>query len=111
MVNLLLYDARHVEQLATERLANVTGLRVEHLAASAEAVPLESGVGDTVLATWALCTIPRPSEPGGRRLFAEHGEAADEDVRRCLPPRSQATARAFAPPLRSGCGGGGGDRR
>lgn len=102
--NLPLYDPRHVEQvwavepspgmwkLAAERLAGLSHLRVEHLAASAEAVPLERGVADTVLVTWALCTIPRPElalaearrllKPGGRLLFAEHGEAPDEDVRR-----------------------------
>lgn len=79
-------------KLAAERLASVAGPRVEHLAASAEEVPLEGGVADTVLVTWALCTIPHPEralaearrllKPGGRLLFAEHGEAPDEDVRR-----------------------------
>ncbi|MFZ5442230.1 MAG: class I SAM-dependent methyltransferase [Myxococcota bacterium] len=100
--NLPHYDARAVEhlwavepsagmwRLARERLA--LGPRVEHLAASAEAVPLESAVADTVVVTWALCTIPRPElalaearrllKPGGRLLFAEHGEAPDEDVKR-----------------------------
>lgn len=101
--NLPLYDAKNVElvwavepsagmwQLAAPRLTS-TSLRVEHLAASAESVPLESGVADTVVVTWSLCTIPHPElalgearrllKPGGRLLFAEHGEAPDEDVRR-----------------------------
>ncbi len=66
------------------------GLRVERVAASAEAVPLASGTADTIVITWSLCTIPTPAaalsearrllRPGGRLLFAEHGLAPDARV-------------------------------
>jgi SAM-dependent methyltransferase len=101
--NLPYYDAHRVERvwavepslemwrLATARLAGA-GPVVEHLAASAEAIPLADGVADTVLVTWALCTIPRPElalaearrllKPDGVLLFAEHGLAPDAEVRR-----------------------------
>lgn len=101
--NLPFYDRVNVERvwavepsqqmwrLAKERLAQAT-IPVEHLAASAEAIPLEDGVADTVVVTWALCTIPHPElalaearrllKPGGLLLFAEHGRAPDADVQR-----------------------------
>jgi len=78
-------------QLAMPRLAQAVP-PVEHVAASAEAVPLDDGVADTVVVTWALCTIPHPDvalaearrllKPGGLLLFAEHGRAPDAGVRR-----------------------------
>lgn len=65
---------------------------VEMVSASAEDVPLESRSVDTVLVTYALCTIPdlqatfrearRVLKPGGRLIFCEHGRAPDESVRR-----------------------------
>lgn len=101
--NLPYYDGHRVERvwavepsvemwrLAAGRLAGA-GPTVEHLAASAESIPLEDGVADTVVVTWALCTIPRPQaalaearrllKPGGLLLFAEHGRAPDASVRR-----------------------------
>ena len=101
--NLPYYDGSAVErvwavepshemwQLAAPRLAQAAPL-VEHVHASAESIPLEDGVADTVLVTWALCTIPRPEaalaearrllKPGGLLLFAEHGRAPDAGVRR-----------------------------
>ena len=57
-----------------------------------EEIPLESASVDTVLVTYALCTIPDPVQalegmrrvlkPAGRLLFCEHGRAPDENVRR-----------------------------
>lgn len=65
---------------------------VELVDADAEEIPLADASVDTVLVTYALCTIPdapaaisemrRVLKPGGRLLFCEHGEAPDENVRR-----------------------------
>jgi len=65
---------------------------VERIGLSGEAIPLESAIADTVLVTFSLCSIRqsvpallemrRLLKPGGRLLFAEHGEAPDEPVRR-----------------------------
>ena len=101
--NLPFYDRTAVERvwavepsLGMWRLARPqleeAGSFVEHVPASAEAIPLEDGLADTVVVTWALCTIPQPEralaearrllKPGGLLLFAEHGRAPDADVRR-----------------------------
>ena len=65
---------------------------VEPVRAGAEAVPLPNASVDTVLVTFTLCTVQdlgaalsearRVLRPGGRLLFAEHGLAPDEGVRR-----------------------------
>jgi ubiquinone/menaquinone biosynthesis C-methylase UbiE len=65
---------------------------VRFLEASAEAIPLDGQSVDTIVTTWTLCSIPlapaalaemrRVLRPGGRLLFAEHGLAPDENVRR-----------------------------
>lgn len=64
---------------------------VEFVEGSAEAIPLENKSIDTVVTTWALCSIPdaaralreidRVLKPGGRLLFVEHGRAPDANVR------------------------------
>lgn len=66
------------------------GFAIERLGSSAESIALDSGVADTVVVTFSLCSIPMPVEalvemrrvlkPGGRLLFAEHGLAPDERV-------------------------------
>lgn len=65
---------------------------VRFVAASGESIPLRSGVADTVLMTWTLCSIPdarsalreirRVLRPGGRLVFIEHGRSPDASVRR-----------------------------
>jgi ubiquinone/menaquinone biosynthesis C-methylase UbiE len=67
-------------------------LTVRLLAASAEEIPLPDCCVDTVLVTYALCTVPdvpralgecrRVLKTGGKFLFCEHGEAPDKGVRR-----------------------------
>ncbi len=59
---------------------------------SAEALPFDEGVFDTVVTTWTLCTIPdvlsalremqRVLRADGRILFVEHGLAPDRAVAR-----------------------------
>jgi ubiquinone/menaquinone biosynthesis C-methylase UbiE len=62
------------------------------LGGSAESIPVDTASIDTVVTTWTLCTIPdvmaalremrRVLKPGGQLLFAEHGLAPEEGVRR-----------------------------
>jgi ubiquinone/menaquinone biosynthesis C-methylase UbiE len=68
------------------------GFPVDYFQAGADEIPLEDAAVDTVLITYALCTIPdlprslaemrRVLRPGGKLLFCEHGMAPDEAVRR-----------------------------
>jgi ubiquinone/menaquinone biosynthesis C-methylase UbiE len=61
--------------------------RAELIEASAEIIPFENGIFDTVVTTWTLCTIPdviaalremrRVLRTDGRLLFVEHGHAPD----------------------------------
>jgi ubiquinone/menaquinone biosynthesis C-methylase UbiE len=69
-----------------------TGVPVNFLEASAEAIPLDQQSVDTVVTTWTLCSIPQAAvalaemrrvlRPSGKLLFAEHGQAPDASVRR-----------------------------
>jgi ubiquinone/menaquinone biosynthesis C-methylase UbiE len=68
------------------------GFDVEFINSGAENIPLDDNSADTVLFTYALCTIPdvptalseirRVLKPGGCVLFCEHGAAPDEAVMR-----------------------------
>ena len=70
-----------------ERMTFPVDLRCE----SAEHLSLDGRSVDTVVMTWALCTIPNPAralremrrvlKPQGRMIFIEHGLSADSRVR------------------------------
>lgn len=65
---------------------------VDWLDLKAEEILLDDGAVDTVLVTYALCTIPeveralagmrRVLKPGGKLVFLEHGAAPDPRIRR-----------------------------
>ena len=102
-LNLSFYDGARVQHLwaldpaqemwdlARERVRGAP-FTVEFLNAGAEDVPLTDAAVDTVVVTYALCTIPdvlaalsevkRVLKPNGRLLFCEHGVAPDEGTRR-----------------------------
>jgi SAM-dependent methyltransferase len=95
-LNLLHYDAAKVSRLVgvdpdTAMLALAAGrlwrvpFPVDCVEASAEDLPLAAHSADTVIVTYALCTIADPLralgeigrilKPSGRLIFAEHGRA------------------------------------
>ena len=65
---------------------------VELLEQGAERLPYETGVFDSAVSTWALCSIPgarealgelrRVLKPGGQLIFIEHGRAPEAAVAR-----------------------------
>jgi ubiquinone/menaquinone biosynthesis C-methylase UbiE len=75
------------------RRAAAAGIRAELVQASATAIPLADHTVDTVVMTWALCSIPDPMaalgemrrvlKPDGRLLFVEHGLAPEPGVEHC----------------------------
>jgi ubiquinone/menaquinone biosynthesis C-methylase UbiE len=102
-LNLPYYDAAKVERLigldpseeswklAGKRAAGVD-FEVEFIGLPGEEIPLADASVDTVLVTFALCTIPDPVaalkgmgrvlRPGGKLIFCEHGRAPDAAVRK-----------------------------
>ncbi len=94
-LNLPYYNAEQVERLIAidpdEKMLSLARpklpelMKVELLPARGECLPLESGSVDTVVVTYAFCTIPasgralaeikRVLKPGGRLLFSEHGRS------------------------------------
>ncbi|MDP4917929.1 MAG: class I SAM-dependent methyltransferase [Haliea sp.] len=78
-------------ELAGERAAALP-FDVEFLGLPGEAIPLADNSVDTVVVTFALCTIPDPVaalrgmarvlRPDGELLFCEHGRAPDAGVQR-----------------------------
>lgn len=77
--------------LAMARRVENSGIHVNFIEASAEAIPLDDRSVDVVVTTWTLCTIPgsavalsemrRVLKPNGRLLFVEHGLSPDRGVR------------------------------
>lgn len=73
------------------RKAECVSFRVEFCNCSSESIPAADAAFDTVISTWALCTIPDPVKalkemkrvlkPGGSVLFVEHGLAPEASVR------------------------------
>lgn len=78
-------------KLAAKRLA-ATAVPVEFVGLDGEDLPIESESVDQVLATWTLCSIPKPERAlaeifrvlrsGGVFRFAEHGLSPDPGVAR-----------------------------
>jgi ubiquinone/menaquinone biosynthesis C-methylase UbiE len=78
-------------RMAGARASDAT-VPIRLLDASAEAIPLDATSIDSVVTTWALCTIPdaacalaelrRVLKPSGRLLFVEHGRAPEPGVAR-----------------------------
>ena len=74
---------------ASKRAAKAR-MPIELLLGSATAIPLPDASVDTVVMTWALCSIPDPRaalaemrrvlKPDGQLLFVEHGLAPEPDV-------------------------------
>src|SRR5215469_13555035 len=72
------------------RRSNQLPFEVEFLPQSAEALPIDSAVADTVVITWSLCTIENPLaalyearrvlKPGGQLVFVEHGRSPDARI-------------------------------
>ena len=74
------------------RRADVAGLQAELLQGSAIAIPLADSTIDTVVMTWALCSITDPLaalremrrvlKPDGTLLFVEHGLSPEPGIER-----------------------------
>jgi len=101
--NLAFYDASKVKHIiGVDPVAEMTALaktriektplEVEILSASAENMPLDNNLADTVVLTYSACTIPvaeralaemrRVLKPDGVLLFCEHGRSPDLNVAR-----------------------------
>lgn len=73
-----------------KRRFDCSPVEVEFVEGRAEAAGLDSGMADTVLVTYTLCSVAETAaaltearrilKPGGRLLFLEHGLAPDEKV-------------------------------
>lgn len=86
-----LEPSAYLREQAAEPAAAVP-FPVEMVAASAEAMPLDTSSVDTVVTSWTLCSIPdldaslaevrRVLKPRGQLIFIEHGRAPEPAVSR-----------------------------
>lgn len=118
-LNLPYYDATKVTRVyalepeegmlaRARKVARGAPVPVEILPERAEEISLKPASVDTVLVTYALCTIPdavsalagarRVLKLGGKLLFCEHGLAPDDDVR-----RTQRAVEPFWKRIAGGC--------
>ena len=77
-------------QVYAQDIARERGMKVEFLTHGGEAIPAEDNSFDSVVMTWTLCTISEPNKalaeirrvlkPQGKVIFAEHGEAPEQEV-------------------------------
>ncbi len=102
-LNLAFYDPAKVSvvlgvdpsaalRVRAEAAARPEGLTVDIRDGSAEALPFDDKIFDSVVCTFTLCTVHTPPaalaqarrvlKPGGRFLFCEHGLAPDAEVAR-----------------------------
>jgi ubiquinone/menaquinone biosynthesis C-methylase UbiE len=101
-LNFAHYPASVTEVIATEpdphmlrrarEAASRAGARIRVEQTTGDAIPVENGSVDTVVATLVFCTIPDPAaslaeirrvlKPGGRMLFLEHVRAEDARLAR-----------------------------
>lgn len=102
-LNLPYYEPSKVEKLVgidpdTSMLAMAEArsrglpLEVQLIQALGENLPMDDKSADTVVVTYALCTIPQPRaalgeirrilKPGGCLVFVEHGQSGDPHCRR-----------------------------
>lgn len=79
-----LEPSQELYELAKEKVSDVSFV-VEHLASSAESIPLSDSSVDYVVSTWSLCSIPHPEialkevfrilKSKGKFVFIEHGKS------------------------------------
>lgn len=102
-LNLEHYDKARIERLVAvdpglemhplaQARAKRAGMKIELVGLSAEKLPFDAATFDTVIVTYALCTIPDPHaallemrrvlKRGGALIFCEHGLAPDVSVQR-----------------------------
>jgi ubiquinone/menaquinone biosynthesis C-methylase UbiE len=77
-------------QAYAREVADHESVDVDFIGLSGEEIPENNNSFDTVVMTWTLCTIPDPRKalseirrvlkPGGKVIFAEHGEAPDINI-------------------------------
>jgi len=121
-LNLPFYDASSVKRLVgvdpdgtmlgmATRQSRSLPFHVECIRAGGESLPLADGFADTVVVTYAFCTIPDPQaaldeirrvlKPTGQLIFIEHGKAEGRLCRKWqerLNGRGGGVAGGYPPP-------------